>query len=364
MSSGGGGVVKEEECLGGAGSTEGCRPRPMEGLHEAGPPPFLTKTYDIVDDPSTNHIISWSGANNSFVVWDPNSFSITLLPRFFKHNNFSSFVRQLNTYVDPDKWEFANEGFLRGQKHLLKNIRRRKTPHHPQSGIDHNASVVEVGRFGLDGEVHRLRRDKQVLMVEIVKLRQQQQNTRSRLDEMDGRLKRTEQKQQQMMNFLARAMHNPSFVHQLMMQQKEWKKNGLLEGVFSKKRRRIRANDDDGDDDRQGPSNIIDNNNNISVEDFVKLEELEPCDRGFEVSVSDLDLINTLEDEEEDDDEEEDRDNININDDEVFWQDLLNNENHHHHHLHHDRNLGFGEEDEEDVDVLAEQLGYLASSPK
>lgn len=74
-------------------------PQPLEGLHEIGPPPFLTKTYDIVDDVSTDEIVSWSRGNNSFVVWDPQVFSITLLPRYFKHNNFSSFVRQLNTYV-------------------------------------------------------------------------------------------------------------------------------------------------------------------------------------------------------------------------------------------------------------------------
>lgn len=74
-------------------------PQPMEGLHEAGPPPFLTKTFEMVDDFTTAHIVSWSRGGHSFVVWDPNAFASFLLPQYFKHKNFSSFVRQLNTYV-------------------------------------------------------------------------------------------------------------------------------------------------------------------------------------------------------------------------------------------------------------------------
>lgn len=62
-------------------------------------PPFLAKTYEMVDDPSSNSIVSWSSTNKSFIVWNPPDFARDLLPRFFKHNNFSSFIRQLNTYV-------------------------------------------------------------------------------------------------------------------------------------------------------------------------------------------------------------------------------------------------------------------------
>ncbi|KAH7571501.1 hypothetical protein JRO89_XS04G0063300 [Xanthoceras sorbifolium] len=62
-------------------------------------PPFLSKIYDLVEDPSTNDVVSWSAANNSFVVWKVAEFSRDLLPKYFKHSNFSSFVRQLNTYI-------------------------------------------------------------------------------------------------------------------------------------------------------------------------------------------------------------------------------------------------------------------------
>jgi len=94
------------------------------------PAPFLAKTYHLVDDPSTDDVISWNESGTTFVVWKTAEFAKDLLPFSFKHNNFSSFVRQLNTYgfrkTVPDKWEFANENFKRGQRELLTQIRRRK----------------------------------------------------------------------------------------------------------------------------------------------------------------------------------------------------------------------------------------------
>nr|GEX78896.1 protein kinase-like domain, phloem protein 2-like protein [Tanacetum cinerariifolium] len=45
-----------------------------------GPAAFLVKTYEMVDDKTTDEIVSWSTRENSFVVWDPPEFSRVLLP--------------------------------------------------------------------------------------------------------------------------------------------------------------------------------------------------------------------------------------------------------------------------------------------
>lgn len=93
--------------------------------------PFLTKTYQLVDDRNTDQVVSWNQTGETFIVWKTAEFAKDLLPTYFKHNNFSSFVRQLNTYgfrkIVPDKWEFSNDNFKRGRKDLLIDIRRRKS---------------------------------------------------------------------------------------------------------------------------------------------------------------------------------------------------------------------------------------------
>ncbi|ODQ66569.1 hypothetical protein NADFUDRAFT_50485 [Nadsonia fulvescens var. elongata DSM 6958] len=58
---------------------------------------FIHKLYSMLEDPNSNHLITWSSTYDSFVVTPGKEFS-RVLSQYFKHTNVSSFVRQLNMY--------------------------------------------------------------------------------------------------------------------------------------------------------------------------------------------------------------------------------------------------------------------------
>jgi hypothetical protein len=52
-----------------------------------------------IEEPNPEQpLISWSKAGDVFCIFDPIKFSQVILPLHFKHNNWQSFVRQLNMY--------------------------------------------------------------------------------------------------------------------------------------------------------------------------------------------------------------------------------------------------------------------------
>ncbi|KAF8411088.1 hypothetical protein HHK36_003627 [Tetracentron sinense] len=201
------------------------------------PPPFLTKTYEMVDDPSINSIVSWSQSNNSFVVWSPPEFEGVLLPKYFKHKNFSSFVRQLNTYgfrkIDPEQWEFSNKDFVRGQRHLLKNIHRRKPIHshsgqNPQGQENSSGALVDLEKHELQEEIERLKQDKSLLVLELQTLIQEQQRMELQIQYLEGNLHQMEDCQRQIMFFLTRILQKSGFVSNFMQQSKNNSKKRRL----------------------------------------------------------------------------------------------------------------------------------------
>ncbi|XP_060173874.1 heat stress transcription factor A-5 [Lycium barbarum] len=198
-----------------------------------GPAPFLLKTYEMVDDSVTDEIVSWTQTGHSFVVWNPPEFAKLLLPTYFKHNNFSSFIRQLNTYgfrkIDPERWEFANEEFIKDQKHLLKNIHRRKPIHshsHPPG------STVDPERAAFEEEIDKLSRERSGLESNVLRYRQQQSSAKVQLEELTGRVGSIEQRQESLLTFFEKAVKNPDFVERLAQ-----KLESMDISAFSKKRR-------------------------------------------------------------------------------------------------------------------------------
>jgi len=116
-------------------------------------PIFLRKTYHMIDTCNTL-ICSWSDDGETFVVKNPTKFEKEIIPQFFKHNKFSSFVRQLNFYafrkiktnnnirIDPaleaktaNYWRFYHPKFQRGRADWLKLIKRSSSTPRGAAGV-------------------------------------------------------------------------------------------------------------------------------------------------------------------------------------------------------------------------------------
>lgn len=159
----------------------------------AKPNSFLSKLYQMAncDEPSHRECVEWEGDGSYFWVTNAELFARNILPRYFKHNNYASFVRQvchafgfvlgfeslvsyfcssppahrqLNMYgftrsttahkdreVRPGAMmveRFSHPKFLRGRADLLPEIRRKVPSHSKKSKSD--SDDVDAG----DREAH------------------------------------------------------------------------------------------------------------------------------------------------------------------------------------------------------------------
>lgn len=93
---------------------------------------FVAKLYEIVNNTQLAALVGWNPDPKTagFVVWDVERFSLQVLPRYYKHSNFHSFVRQLNNYgfhkIESKRGDaYEHKFFVRGRADLLACITRK-----------------------------------------------------------------------------------------------------------------------------------------------------------------------------------------------------------------------------------------------
>jgi len=111
-----------------------------------------------------------------------------------------------------ERWEFANEEFIKDQKHLLKNIHRRKPIHshsHPPG------SAVDPERAALEKEIEKLSHEKNSLESSVLNYKHHQSTAKFQLDNFQQLLDGMEIRQTRLVNYFEKALQNPTFVDRL-----------------------------------------------------------------------------------------------------------------------------------------------------
>ncbi|CAL9226058.1 unnamed protein product [Arabidopsis halleri] len=86
---------------------------------------FVKKAYEMVNDPSTDSIISWGPNGDTFIVWNPSKCCTDLLPQYLGIRNFKKFEYYGFKMVESRQLEFACDDFVKDQPELLEKIGQR-----------------------------------------------------------------------------------------------------------------------------------------------------------------------------------------------------------------------------------------------
>ena len=100
-------------------------------------PLFMSKAYEMINN-CPYELGGWGPRGDSIIIRNSVEFAAKVIPTYFRHNNFSSFVRQLNLFgfakvhstvlaqnSDNSYLEYKHPSFLRDRPELLIEIIRK-----------------------------------------------------------------------------------------------------------------------------------------------------------------------------------------------------------------------------------------------
>eukprot|EP00002_Diphylleia_rotans_P000632 TRINITY_DN10323_c0_g1_i1.p1 TRINITY_DN10323_c0_g1~~TRINITY_DN10323_c0_g1_i1.p1 ORF type:complete len:711 (+),score=144.15 TRINITY_DN10323_c0_g1_i1:73-2205(+) len=97
------------------------------------PTAFVSKLWDIVNDTRNQESVGWGADGTTLRICDLSKFETKVLPTYFQHSKFISFVRQLNAYDfhkvsdTAQGIEFYHPSFRQGGFENIRTIQRKKT---------------------------------------------------------------------------------------------------------------------------------------------------------------------------------------------------------------------------------------------
>lgn len=126
-------------------------PDPLSPLTPPGRVPnFPAKMHAILSRPDLADIVAWMPHGRSWRVLKPREFEIKVIPTYFEHAKFSSFIRQANGWgfrrvtQGRDRNSYYHELFLRGLPHLCKEMKRPGVAQKQAADPDHEPDFYKI----------------------------------------------------------------------------------------------------------------------------------------------------------------------------------------------------------------------------
>lgn len=129
-------------------------PDPLKPLTPPGTVPnFVAKMHAILSRPDLADVIAWMPHGRAWRVLKPREFEIRVIPTYFEHAKFSSFIRQANGWgfrritQGPDRNAYYHELFLRGLPHLCKKMKRPGVSQKQACDPEHEPDLYKISEM-------------------------------------------------------------------------------------------------------------------------------------------------------------------------------------------------------------------------